>query len=110
MNEHIKIIEVGPRDGLQNEKQPVSIDTKVGLIERLVGAGVRHIEAASFVSPKWVPQMAGSAEVMRRVPRMANVHYSALTPNIQGLEAAMAAGCKEVAGKRSANYVFPQSV
>ena len=108
MSEHIKIIEVGPRDGLQNEKQPVSIDTKVGLIERLVGAGVRHIEAASFVSPKWVPQMAGSAEVMRRVPRMANVHYSALTPNIQGLEAAMAAGCKEVAVFGAASETFSQ--
>jgi len=108
MSEHIKIIEVGPRDGLQNEKQPVSIDTKVGLIKRLVGAGVRHIEAASFVSPKWVPQMAGSAEVMRRVPRMANVHYSALTPNIQGLEAAMAAGCREVAVFGAASETFSQ--
>lgn len=108
MSEHVKIVEVGPRDGLQNEKQPVSVDTKVGLVERLVGAGVRHIEAASFVSPKWVPQMAGSAEVMRRVPRMANVHYSALTPNIQGLEAAMAAGCEEVAVFGAASETFSQ--
>lgn len=108
MSEHVKIVEVGPRDGLQNEKQPVSVDTRVGLIERLVGAGVRHIEAASFVSPKWVPQMAGSAEVMRRVPRMANVHYSALTPNIQGLEAAIAAGCEEIAVFGAASETFSQ--
>ena len=97
MTEIIKIVEVGPRDGLQNEKQPIDVDTKVGLVERLVAAGVTHIEAASFVSPKWVPQMAGSAEVMQRVPRAAGVHYSALAPNLKGLEAAMAAGCEEVA-------------
>ncbi len=108
MSKHIKIVEVGPRDGLQNEKQPIDVDTKVGLIERLVAAGVTHIEAASFVSPKWVPQMAGSAEVMRRVPRVAGVHYSALAPNLKGLEAAIDAGCEEVAVFGAASESFSQ--
>lgn len=108
MSEYVKIVEVGPRDGLQNEKQPISVDTKVGLIERLVHAGVKHIEAASFVSPKWVPQMAGSPEVMQRVPRTAGVHYSALTPNLKGLEAAVAAGCEEVAVFAAASETFSQ--
>ncbi|MDD2180637.1 hydroxymethylglutaryl-CoA lyase [Acidovorax sp. D2M1] len=108
MSESVKIIEVGPRDGLQNEKQPISVDTKVGLIERLVHAGVKHIEAASFVSPKWVPQMAGSPEVMQRVPRTAGVHYSALTPNLKGLEAAIAADCEEVAVFGAASETFSQ--
>ena len=108
MSEHVKIVEVGPRDGLQNEKQPIGVDTKVGLIERLAHAGVKHIEAASFVSPIWVPQMAGSAEVMQRVPRTAGVHYSALTPNLRGLEAAIAAGCEEVAVFGAASETFSQ--
>ena len=108
MTERIKIVEVGPRDGLQNEKQPIDVDTKVGLIERLVAAGVTHIEAASFVSPKWVPQMAGSADVMARVPRVPGVHYSALTPNLKGLEAALEAGCDEVAVFGAASEAFSQ--
>lgn len=108
MGERIKIVEVGPRDGLQNEKQAVSVDTKVALVERLVAAGVSHIEAASFVSPKWVPRMAGSTEVMQRVPRAAGVHYSALVPNVKGLEAAMAVGCEEVAVFGAASESFSQ--
>lgn len=108
MNNTVKIVEVGPRDGLQNEKQAIDIDTKIGLIERLSAAGVRHIEAASFVSPKWVPQMAGSAEVMQRVPKVDGVRYSALTPNLKGLEAAIAAGCKEVAVFGAASELFSQ--
>jgi len=108
MNTSVKIVEVGPRDGLQNEKQPIAVDTKVGLVERLVAAGVTHIEAASFVSPKWVPQMAGSAEVMARVPKVAGVSYSALVPNLQGLEAALAAGCEEVAVFAAASETFSQ--
>ncbi len=108
MAEYVKIVEVGPRDGLQNEKQPIDVDTKLGLIERLVAAGVTHIEAASFVSPKWVPQMAGSSEVMARVPRSGGVHYSALTPNLQGLEAAIKAGCDEVAVFGAASESFSQ--
>ncbi|MDA7415159.1 hydroxymethylglutaryl-CoA lyase [Xenophilus arseniciresistens] len=109
MAERVKIVEVGPRDGLQNEKQPIDVATKVALIERLVAAGVTHIEAASFVSPKWVPQMAGSAQVMAAVPRAhqaKGVHYSALTPNLQGLEAALAAGCEEVAVFGAASESF----
>ena len=108
MSETIKIVEVGPRDGLQNEPQPVSVETRLGLVERLATAGVRHIEAASFVSPKWVPQMAGSAELMRRVPRQPGLHYSVLTPNLQGLEAALAAGCDEVAVFGAASEAFSQ--
>lgn len=108
MAEAVRIIEVGPRDGLQNERQAIDIDTKIGLIERLVAAGVRNIEAASFVSPKWVPQMAGSAEVMRRVPRVPGVHYSVLAPNLKGLEAAMAGGCEEVAVFGAASESFSQ--
>jgi hydroxymethylglutaryl-CoA lyase len=108
MAEAVKIVEVGPRDGLQNEKQVIDINTKIGLIERLVAAGVRNIEAASFVSPKWVPQMAGSAEVMQRVPRAPGVHYSALAPNQKGVEAAIAAGCEEVAVFGAASESFSQ--
>jgi len=108
MQEHVKIVEVGPRDGLQNEKQSIDVGTKVGLIERLVAAGIVHIEAASFVSPKWVPQMAGSAEVMQRVPRPAGVHYSALTPNLKGLESAIEAGCEEVAVFGAASEAISQ--
>lgn len=108
MGERIKIVEVGPRDGLQNEKQPIGVDTKVALVERLIAAGVSYIEAASFVSPKWVPQMAGSTEVMQRAPRAVGVHYSALVPNLKGLEAAMAAGCEEVAVFGAASESFSQ--
>lgn len=108
MIEFVKMVEIGPRDGLQNEQQSIDVDTKIGLIERLVAAGVTHIEAASFVSPKWVSQMAGSAEVMRRVPKGAGGHYSALTPNLQGLEAAIAAGCDEVAVFGAASESFSQ--
>lgn len=104
----VKIVEVGPRDGLQNETQAIGVEIKVGLIERLVAAGVKHIEAASFVSPKWVPQMAGSSEVMQRVPRAAGLAYSALTPNLKGLEAAIAAGCDEVAVFGAASETFSQ--
>ena len=104
----VKIVEVGPRDGLQNEKQPVSVATRIELIERLVAAGLKNIEAVSFVSPKWVPQMAGAAEVMRGLPQAKGVHYSALTPNLQGLEAAIAAGLKEVAVFGAASEAFSQ--
>jgi hydroxymethylglutaryl-CoA lyase len=104
----VKIVEVGPRDGLQNEKQPVDVATRVELVGRLVAAGLRHIEAASFVSPKWVPQMAGSAEVMARVSRPPGVRYGALTPNLKGFEAALAAGCDEVAVFGAASETFSQ--
>ena len=102
----VKIVEVGPRDGLQNEQQPVPLAAKVALVDQLAQAGVRFIEAASFVSPKWVQQMADSAEVMRRIARVPGVVYSALTPNLQGLEAALAAGCGEVAVFGAASESF----
>ena len=108
MAERVKIVEVGPRDGLQNEKQPVDPDIKIGLIERLVAAGLGFIEAASFVSPKWVPQMAGSAELMQRIPAVPGVVYSALTPNLKGLESAIASGCKDVAVFAAASELFSQ--
>lgn len=93
----VKIVEVGPRDGLQNEKQIVPTETKIALIERLAGAGLRVIEATSFVSPKWVPQMADNAMVMRGIRRHPDVVYPVLTPNLQGFDAAVEAGASEVA-------------
>ncbi len=86
----VTLVEVGPRDGLQNESQPVSTQQKVALIHLLQVAGLREIEATSFVSPKWVPQMADNADVMNAVQRQAGVRYSVLTPNLKGLEAAVA--------------------
>lgn len=103
----VSIVEVGARDGLQNE-QLVSTQAKVDLIESLVNAGVNRIEAGSFVSPKWVPQMADSAEVFAHINRQQGVCYSALTPNIQGLERAIAAGANEVAIFGSASESFSQ--
>ncbi|VTU29759.1 Hydroxymethylglutaryl-CoA lyase YngG [Variovorax sp. SRS16] len=91
----VKIVDVGPRDGLQNEKQPVSAEIKIGLVHRLQDAGVREIEVTSFVSPKWVPQMADNAEVMHGIHRKAGVRYSVLTPNMKGFEAAIAAPREE---------------
>ena len=87
----VTIVEVGPRDGLQNEAQPVAAAAKIELVQRLLAAGCREIEVTSFVSPKWVPQMADNAQVMAGVPRRAGVRYSVLTPNMKGLEAALAA-------------------
>ena len=93
----VKIVEVGPRDGLQNEKQVVPTATKIELIERLAYAGLRAIEATSFVSPKWVPQMGDNAAVMAGIRRHPGVVYPVLTPNLQGFDAAIAAGATEVA-------------
>src|SRR5438477_11958444 len=95
--QHVRMVEVGPRDGLQNEKAIVPTDVKVGLIDRLTDAGLPAIEATSFVSPKWVPQMADNASVMAKIRRKTGVRYPVLTPNIKGFEAALAAGCDEVA-------------
>ncbi|MBC6959887.1 MAG: hydroxymethylglutaryl-CoA lyase [Lautropia sp.] len=102
----VLITEVGPRDGLQNEKQPVSTDAKVELCTRLLQAGVRQLEATSFVSPKWVPQMADAAEVMARLPRPDGVAVSVLTPNMKGFEAALAAGADEVVIFAAASEAF----
>jgi hydroxymethylglutaryl-CoA lyase len=87
---HVKLVDVGPRDGLQNEKSPVPAAVKIELVERLQDAGLNEIEVTSFVSPKWVPQMADNAEVMTGIGRKPGVRYSVLTPNMQGLEAALA--------------------
>ncbi|MCA1908305.1 MAG: hydroxymethylglutaryl-CoA lyase [Magnetospirillum sp.] len=103
---HVKIVEVGPRDGLQNEANPVSVEVKVGLIDRLTQAGLPVIESGSFVSPKWVPQMASSAEVLAAISKRPDVVYPVLTPNMQGLEAALAAGAQEVAVFGAASESF----
>jgi len=86
----VKIVDVGPRDGLQNEKQPVPTEVKLGLIQRLQDAGLTEIETTSYVSPKWVPQMGDNAQVMAGIARKAGVRYSVLTPNMKGFEAAVA--------------------
>ena len=104
----VKIVEVGPRDGLQNEKESVPAAVKIELVDRLSRAGFLNIEAASFVSPKWVPQMATSAEVMAQIARRAGTIYSALTPNMQGFEAALAAKADEVVIFGSASEAFSQ--
>ena len=105
---HVKIVEVGPRDGLQNEKQAIDTTTKVELIARLGASGLKTIEATAFVSPKWVPQMADNAEVMRQITRLDGVTYPVLTPNLKGLEAALATGVTEVAVFAAASEAFSQ--
>jgi hydroxymethylglutaryl-CoA lyase len=104
----VKIIEVGPRDGLQNEQQTISADVKIELVNRLSQAGFVNIEAASFVSPKWVPQMATSTEVMAGITRRPGTLYSALVPNMKGFEAALAAGADEVVIFAAASEAFSQ--
>jgi hydroxymethylglutaryl-CoA lyase len=104
----VKIVEVGPRDGLQNEKEAVPASVKIELVDRLSRAGFANIEAASFVSPKWVPQMATSAEVMAGITRRDGAIYSALTPNMQGFEAALASRADEVVIFGSASEAFSQ--
>jgi hydroxymethylglutaryl-CoA lyase len=104
----VKIVEVGPRDGLQNEKETIPADVKIELVDRLTCAGFVNIEAASFVSPKWVPQMATSAEVMARITRKPGVVYSALVPNMKGFEAALEARANEVVIFGAASEAFSQ--
>ena len=104
----VKIVEVGPRDGLQNEKETIAAEVKIELVNRLSKAGFSNIEAASFVSPKWVPQMATSTEVMAAIERKPGVIYSALTPNMKGFEAALAARADEVVIFGSASEAFSQ--
>jgi hydroxymethylglutaryl-CoA lyase len=101
-------VEVGPRDGLQNEAQPISVADKVRLVDALSAAGLSYIEVGSFVSPKWVPQMAGSAEVFAQIQRKPGVTYGALAPNLRGFEDAVAAGVKEVAVFAAASEAFSQ--
>ena len=105
---HVTLVDVGPRDGLQNESQPVPAATKVELVHRLQAAGLREIEVTSFVSPKWVPQMGDNAEVMAGITRRAGVRYSVLTPNMKGFEGALAAKADEVVIFAAASEAFSQ--
>ena len=105
---HVSIIEVGPRDGLQNESSPISTDVRVELCDRLTDAGFPNVEVGSFVSPKWVPKMSDTAEVMKRIRRKPGVVYSVLTPNMQGFEGALAAQADEVVIFGAASEAFSQ--
>jgi hydroxymethylglutaryl-CoA lyase len=104
----VQLIDVGPRDGLQNEKQPVNAATKIALVHRLQDAGLNEIEVTSFVSPKWVPQMADNAEVMAGIKRKHGVRYSVLTPNLQGYEAAVKTQPDEIVVFGAASEAFSQ--
>jgi hydroxymethylglutaryl-CoA lyase len=109
MADYVEIFEVGPRDGLQNEARDIPVADKIALVDRLSGAGFRRIECASFVSPKWVPQMAGSGEVLAGIWRAKGVRYAALTPNMRGFEDAVKAGADEVAIFGSASEGFSKA-
>ena len=109
MSDTVEIFEVGPRDGLQNEKRQIPTADKIALVDCLSRAGFRRIECASFVSPKWVPQMADSAEVLAGITRAPGVSYAALTPNMRGLEGAIAARADEVAIFGSASEGFSKA-
>ena len=104
----VRIVEVGPRDGLQNEKQPIDTATKIALIEKLSDAGLSYIETGSFVNPKWVPQMAGSEGVFEGISRVPGVTYAALTPNMQGYQRAIDVNASEVAIFAAASEAFSQ--
>ncbi|MEB0079543.1 hydroxymethylglutaryl-CoA lyase [Pseudomonas sp. CCI3.2] len=106
--QRVRLVEVGPRDGLQNEAQPVSVADKVRLVDDLTAAGLSYIEVGSFVSPKWVPQMAGSADVFAQIQRKDEVTYAALAPNLRGFEDALAAGVTEIAIFAAASETFSQ--
>ncbi|WP_019559822.1 MULTISPECIES: hydroxymethylglutaryl-CoA lyase [Caldimonas] len=106
--ERVTLVDVGPRDGLQNEKQPVSAAHKIELVHRLQAAGLREIEVTSFVSPKWVPQMADNAEVMAGIQRRPGVRYSVLVPNMKGLEAALPTRPDEIVVFGAASEAFSQ--
>jgi hydroxymethylglutaryl-CoA lyase len=106
--DRVTIVEVGPRDGLQNEAQPIPTDDKIAFIERLAGAGLRFVEATSFVSPKRIPQLADAAEVASRLPKRPGVVYSALVPNAKGLERALEAGVPRIAVFTAASETFTQ--
>ncbi|WP_323036502.1 hydroxymethylglutaryl-CoA lyase [Pararhodobacter sp.] len=109
MSERVEIFEVGPRDGLQNEKRQIPTPEKIALVDLLSKAGFRRIEVASFVSPKWVPQMADSAQVLAGITRVAGVSYAALTPNMRGYEGAKAASADEIAVFASASEGFSKA-
>jgi hydroxymethylglutaryl-CoA lyase len=109
LGESVEIVEMGPRDGLQNEARIISVAGKVALVDALSSVGFRRIEVASFVSPRWVPQMAGSGEVMAGIARVNGVRYGALVPNARGFEAAMRANVDEVAVFASASEGFSRA-
>lgn len=109
MADLVEIFEMGPRDGLQNEKRPIPADEKIALVDLLSTAGFRRIEVTSFVSPKWVPQMADAAQVMAGIRRVPGVSYAVLTPNMQGYEAARAAKADEIAIFASASEIFSKA-
>src|SRR5687767_14973283 len=104
----VRIVEVGPRDGLQNEKSIVPTATKIALVDKLTACGHRTVEATSFVSPKWVPQLADAAEVYQGIARKPGVAYPVLVPNLQGLERALAVDVEEVAVFTAASEAFNQ--
>ena len=104
----VKLVDVGPRDGLQNEKAPVPAAVKIELVQRLQSAGLKEIEVTSFVSPKWVPQMADAADVMKGIERQSGVRYSVLTPNMKGFEAALASKPDEIVVFAAASEAFSQ--
>ena len=106
--EQVKIVEVGPRDGLQNESSTVPAEIKIRLIEMLADAGLPVVESGAFVSPKWVPQMATSSEVFQQIERRTNVSYPMLVPNLKGLELALDAGVEEIALFAAATETFSQ--
>ena len=106
--QRVHIVDVGPRDGLQNEKQMIPADVKVELVDRLTDAGFTNIEVTSFVSPKWVPQMSDAADVMARIRRQAGVTYSVLVPNAKGMEGAIAARADEIVVFAAASEAFSQ--
>ena len=105
---HVKLVDVGPRDGLQNEKQPVPAAIKIELVHRLQDAGLKNIEVTSFVSPKWVPQMADNTEVMAGIQRQPGVCYAVLTPNLQGFEASLDSRPDEIVVFGAASEAFSQ--
>ena len=105
---HVQLVDVGPRDGLQNEAQPVAAAHKIELVHRLQAAGLKQIEVTSFVSPKWVPQMGDNTEVMAGIQRQPGVRYSVLTPNMKGFEGALAAKADEVVIFAAASEAFSQ--
>ena len=104
----VRLVEVGPRDGLQNESQPIAVETRVERVNRLADAGLPVVETGSFVNPKWIPQMASSEDVFAGIERRAGTSYAALTPNLKGFERAMAAGADEVAVFGAASEAFSQ--
>ena len=106
--DRVRMVEVGPRDGLQNEAKTVPLEVKVELIDRLSATGLQAIEAGSFVSPKWVPQMDDTAEVLARIRRAPGVRYPVLVPNMKGLEAALGSSVEEIAVFGAASESFSQ--